>query len=145
MFDIFGEFDSVEELNLAAEGQKEQGDKESFLKLAKENGVEEGEAELYWSGDTSCLSDYFSAAVGKLNIERSNLKSRMPVSPIVDFLSSNCLEESFARLIRSKLKSLKECIDYVEKKAKEECERKKEAYVADMTVFNWAREYYTEG
>lgn len=144
MFDVFGEFDSMEELNMAAEGQREQGDKESFLNLAKENGIEEYEAALYWKRQTSVLSDYFSAAVGKLTIEKENLKSRMPVSPIVDFISSSCLEEAFARLVRCKDKSLKGSIDYVEKMAKEECKRTNEPYVADMTVFNWAKEYYTE-
>ena len=143
MFDVFGEFDSMEELNMAAEGQRKQGDKESFLNLAKENGIDEYEAELYWSGQTSVLVDYFSAAVGKLEIEKANIKSRMPVAPIVDFLSSSCLEESFARIIRSKVKNLNDCIDLVYKKCQEEC-KKSGGYVADMTVFNWAREYYTE-
>lgn len=40
MFDKFGEFDSAEELNKAAEGLKEEGDKESLIELAKENGID---------------------------------------------------------------------------------------------------------
>ena len=40
MFDRFGEFNSVEELNMAAEGQKKEGDEVSFYALAKENGID---------------------------------------------------------------------------------------------------------
>ena len=40
MFDIFGEFDTFEELNMAAEGLKNEGDTDSLYKLAEENGIE---------------------------------------------------------------------------------------------------------
>ena len=39
MFDKFGEFDSAEELNKAAEGLRNEGDRESLIELAKENGL----------------------------------------------------------------------------------------------------------
>ena len=45
MFDKFGEFDSVEELNRAAAGQKEQGDLEALISLAIENGLDKEDAE----------------------------------------------------------------------------------------------------
>lgn len=48
MFDKFGEFDSAEELNKAAEGLKEEGDKESLIELAKENGIDPEDTEDYW-------------------------------------------------------------------------------------------------
>ena len=38
MWDKFGEFDSVEELNRAAAGQKEEGEEEALIALAVENG-----------------------------------------------------------------------------------------------------------
>ena len=44
MFDLFGEFDSAEELNLAAAGQREQGDREALISLAKENGIDQEDA-----------------------------------------------------------------------------------------------------
>lgn len=144
MFETFGEFNCAEEMNAAAAGQKDQGDKDALLKLAQENGIDTTSAELFWNGDISELTDYFSAAIGKLAIERENLKSNMPVAPIVDYLSSLCMEEAFARLIRCKDKSLKGCIDHTEKLCREECNRTKRQYVADMVVFQWAREYYTE-
>lgn len=40
MFDKFGEFDSFEEINKAAAGQKEEGDEAALKDLAKENGID---------------------------------------------------------------------------------------------------------
>jgi len=145
MFDKFGEFDSIEELNMAAEEQIQQGNRESLIALAKENGIDKYSAEAYWNKETNELIDYFSGAIGKLSIEKDNLKSMMPVAPIVDYLSSLCMDEAFARIVRSKAKNLKACIEYTEKKCKEECDRTKAQYVADMTVFEWSKEYYMEG
>ena len=45
MFDKFGEFDSVEELNKAAAGLKTEGDEESLIALAEENGLTREDAE----------------------------------------------------------------------------------------------------
>lgn len=47
MFERFGEFDSAEELNLTAEGLKTEGDMESLLILAEENGIDKEDAEDY--------------------------------------------------------------------------------------------------
>lgn len=142
MYEVFGEFDCIEEINMAAEGQIEQGDKESLIALAKENGIDEYAAEAYWNKETNELADYFTGAIGKLTIEKAELKSRMPVDPIVDYLSSLCMDEAFARLVRCKIKSLKACIDKVENLARAECSKTKKQYVADMTIFTWAKEYY---
>lgn len=49
MFEKFGEFDSVEELNRAAAGQKAEGDEEALLILAEENGIDREDAEDYIS------------------------------------------------------------------------------------------------
>ena len=65
MFDKFGEFDSWEELNKAAAGLKEEGDKESLIELAKENGIHEDEAEYYFTGETDELCNYVMASIGK--------------------------------------------------------------------------------
>ena len=46
MFERFGEFDSAEELNLTAEGLKTEGDMESLLVLAEENGIKSREQRL---------------------------------------------------------------------------------------------------
>ena len=47
LFERFGEFDSVEELNMTAEGLKEEGDLESLKVLAEENGLDAADAEDY--------------------------------------------------------------------------------------------------
>lgn len=153
LFETFGEFDSVEELNAAAAGQKAEGDRESFFLLARENGIDEVAAEAYWDGESEEFADYFSAAIGKLEIEKVVLKNQnVPVDPIVDFLSSSCMDEDFARKVRNKEKSLENCIRYTEKKCMEECQRLKPNQsgmvpfqVADMTVFQWSKEYYLLG
>ena len=145
MFDVFGEFDSAEEINKAAAGLLAEGDKSNLIVLAKENGIDEFTTEAYWNGETPTLTDYFTGAIGKLMIQKENLKSRMPVTPIVDYLSNLCMDEQFAGVVSSKSKNLKLCIESVEKQAKEECRRTNEQYIADMTVFEWAKEYYTGG
>lgn len=144
MFDIFGEFNSVEELNQAAAGLLAEHDTKNILLLAKENGIDEEIAQAYAEGKIPFLADTMSAAIGKLTVEKEKISSRMPVRPIVDYLCSLCTDDSFALLVRSKGKSLKDCIDIVEKKCREECARTKEQYIADMTVFKWAKAYYTE-
>jgi len=150
MFDKFGEFGSSEELNLAAEGQKDQGDLKSLIALAKENGIEEEMAIAYFNGEIPYMTDSMSLAIGKLSIEKITIKTPMPLEPIVHYLSSLCVNEILARIICSKDKKLKECIDKVTEKSKEEYKKmninKGETfYIADMTVFKWAKDYYTKG
>ena len=43
----FGEFDSAEELNKAAEGFKNEGDLESLYALAEENGISKEDL-IFW-------------------------------------------------------------------------------------------------
>lgn len=69
LFPVFGEFDSCEEINEAAEGLLQEGDKEGLRTLAAENGLEE-EAELYLAGGTAELCDPVSAALGKIKVEK---------------------------------------------------------------------------
>ena len=47
MFDKFGEFNSVEELNEAAAGFVQEGDFESLYALARENGIEKEDVDDY--------------------------------------------------------------------------------------------------
>ena len=69
MYEKFGEFNTVEELNKAAEGLKTEGDMESLKDLAKENGIDEYDVEDYLNGDTDKLATVVTAAVGKLDKE----------------------------------------------------------------------------
>ena len=145
MFDIFGEFNTAEELNQAAHGLWREEDYDNILVLAKENGIDEEIAQAYTDGLIPVIVDTMSAAIGKLTVEKEKISSKMPVRPIVDYLSSLCMDDSFAAIVRSKEKNLKACIDSVEKKCRDECARTKEQYIADMTVFKWAKAYYMEG
>ncbi len=70
MFDKFGEFDSAEELNKAAEGLRNEGDRESLIELAKENGIDPEDAEDYFSGEMEKLAGNRLAAIARLKVEK---------------------------------------------------------------------------
>ena len=74
MFDKFGEFDSVEELNRAAAVQKEAGNEASLVELAMENGIDKEEAEDYMDDCVDELANVSMAAIGKLEVESKELK-----------------------------------------------------------------------
>ena len=106
MFDKFGEFDSVEELNRSAAAQREEGDEEALVLLSKENGIDKEDAEDYMDGCLE-LASVLMAAVGKLNVEKEELKIKGILSDWVDELVTMCTEnESFARAVRKKGKDL---------------------------------------
>ena len=69
LFERFGEFDSVEELNMTAEGLKEEGDLESLKVLAEENGLDAADAEDYADGIVTELASDLMAAAGKIAVE----------------------------------------------------------------------------
>ena len=75
MFEKFGEFSSFEEINMAAEGFKNEGDLESIKALAKENGIDDMDAEDYIAGDTDKLCTATTAALGRLKVEKENSKA----------------------------------------------------------------------
>ena len=51
MFEVFGEFDSAEEINKAAAGQLAQGDTQAIRDIARENGLDLADAEDYIDGE----------------------------------------------------------------------------------------------
>lgn len=107
MFDTFGEFDSYEELNSAAEGQFNEGDFESLKILAKENGIPEIFAEMYMEGSIPYLVDAQTAAMGKIEVEAEELKPQEIMEDWVEYLKSLTEDETMARQIRKKGKTLK--------------------------------------
>lgn len=107
MFDTFGEFDSCEELNSAAEGQFNEGDFESLKILAKENGIPEIFAEMYMEGSIPYLVDAQSAAMGKIEVEAEELQPQEIMEDWVEYLKSLTEDETMARQIRKKGKTLK--------------------------------------
>ena len=111
MFERFGEFDSAAELNLTAEGLKTEGDMESLLVLAEENGIDREDAKDYWEGDIDALTTPCGAAIGKIDVECKDLKPKQIMIDWVDYIRSQCLEsEEMAAAVRKKGKSIKGCI-----------------------------------
>ena len=74
MFEKFGEFDSAAELNRAAAAQLAEGDEEAILMLAEENGIDREDAEDYIDGCVPELATPLMAALGKLELEKKDLK-----------------------------------------------------------------------
>lgn len=111
MFDVFGEFDSCEEINKAAAAQKEEGDFEAIKEIAKENGLEEADAMDYIDGVYDELCNTSMAAIGKLDVEAKELQTDEIVSDWISYIKMKCIEsEEMARAVRKKGKSLKMCI-----------------------------------
>ncbi len=112
MYEIFGEMDSAEELNTAANGLKNEGDKENLYKLAEENGIDSGFVGMYLDGTIENLCcDVATAARGKIEVESAELKPVELIADWVEYMKSLCYDnEEFARAVRRKGKSLKGCI-----------------------------------
>lgn len=111
MYEKFGEFDSWEEINKAAEGQKEEGDVEALKELAKENGIDIEDAEDYLDGTIPELCTPLIAALGKLKIEAEDLKPKDIMEDWLNYIRQLCSSDpEICRNVRKKKKSLKGCI-----------------------------------
>ena len=121
MFDVFGNFDSVEELNACAKGLLEEQDLEHLKVLAEENGIPDGIREVYEHHMSEELVDSVNAAIGKLQVELKEETDGMPAGEIVSYLSMRCFEkEALARAVRRKNRTLKECLQNIRKEAEKE-------------------------
>lgn len=97
MFDKFGEFDSCEELDRAAEAQRKEGDLEALKALAVENGIDPEDAEDYFDGCMySILGEYNAmeqnAALGKLKVEKEELKVEREFQLLTEELETACCD-----------------------------------------------------
>lgn len=111
MYDKFGEFDSWEEINMAAAGLKEEGDEVSLVALAIENGIDRENAEDYIDGVVDELCNPVIAALGKIYVEKEALKPKDIMEDWTTYIESLCIEnEAIALGVRKKNKSLKGCI-----------------------------------
>lgn len=111
MFDIYGEFDSAEEINKAAEGQLKQGDYEAIKEIAKENGLDTEDAEDYIEGCVQELCNPLMAAFGKIKIESEELEPKEIVCDWIEYIRKKCTEsEEMAEAVRKKGKTLEGCI-----------------------------------
>lgn len=150
MFDKFGEFDSCEELNLAAEGLFNEGDIDNIYILAEENGIDRYDAEMYIAGEIPTLSDTMMAAAGKIDVELKLIdpQYRPTASCIAEYIKSLCDREAFAIEVRKKGKSLHECMKNMEKEAEKQILVKKGcqcACIPPSEGFKFIRDYYLKG
>ena len=107
MFEIYGEFDSIEELNSTASEMKAAENEEALKELCEENGIDPEDAEDYYDGATSELATPLMAAVGKIKVESLDLKLKGVLLDWTEELIIMASEwEEFARAIRRKGKDL---------------------------------------
>lgn len=111
MFDKYGEFDSWDELNKAAWGQKTEGDAEALKELAEENGIDLEDAQDYLDGTIDELATELTAALGKLMVEEMDLKPSEIVMDWLEYIRSCVMDDEQMRLaVRRRGKSLIGCI-----------------------------------
>lgn len=118
IFKVFGEFDSAEEINKTADGLLQEGDMDNLYVLAEENGLDKEDVDDFIDGmGTLCTS--FSAAVGKLNIEKeyADKDIKIILDSIVAMTMTLCRDDSVAAAVRRKGKNTGEIIDAMKKAA----------------------------
>lgn len=147
MFELFGEFDSYEEINQAAEGQFNQGDFEALKKLAKENGIPDDLTEMYIAGDLPVLCDAATAAAGKMEVELAEIRKKKNVDPdmaqaVADYMISRSDREEIARQIRRKGKTISGCLKEMYEVAKKKPRTGNMAVIAPAEGFRIIRGYY---
>jgi len=107
MFEKFGEFDSYEEINRAAAAQRDEGDEEALIALALENGIDKEDAEAYMDQCIEELCTPVTAALGKLKVEKEELKLKGILLDWAEELEEVCMNDSaFAFAVRKKGKGL---------------------------------------
>ncbi len=152
MFEIFGEFDSVEELNRAAEGLLNEGDTESLLQLAEENGLDPEDADDYIHGGSGQLASLFMAACGRIAVdEKENINQvkhpmeQMAMQTIVTVLKGMLTDDGVAAGVMRKGKRSME----VFREMKRQAEKHKSGNMGmccgtDRELQGILRAYYTQ-
>ena len=151
MFDRFGEFDSVEELNRAAEGLREEGDTENIYVLAAENGIDRDDVDEYIDGYAPELASLYMAAVGRIatqeaEYEKENPMVRMALKTIAMTLKGMIQEDAMAVAVMRKGKRVKDIYDVMYQDASKN--RSKNTAVVcgtDEDLRNIIRAYFLEG
>lgn len=111
LFEKFGELGSAEEINELAMNLHEEGDNDSILALAEENGIPKDYADFVIMGQFPYLCDSTTAAIGKIEVETKDLKPSGIMVDWVEYIKAVCLEDGkMAESVRKKGKSLKGCI-----------------------------------
>jgi len=111
MFEIFGNFNSYEDINETAINLRKEGDTANIKVLARENGIDQDIADAFIDGDIFYLCDKITAAIGKIEIEAKELNPVEIMDDWVEYLKIKCFEdEKTAEAVRKSDKSLKGCI-----------------------------------
>lgn len=110
MFEKFGEFDSYEEINKAAEGQKAEGDETALKELAAENGIDAEDAEDYYEGMLEALCDPLSAAQGKLKVETEDLKPKDIMEDWRNYIVTLCDYSDPDKSEKERSQAMKMCV-----------------------------------
>lgn len=93
MYDKFGQFGSAEEINQKAAELKAAGDERGLMELAMENGLDQEDAEEYMDGATDRFCTTAMAALGKLRVEKEELKLGNILLDWVEELEEACLKD----------------------------------------------------
>ena len=92
MFDIFGEFNSAEEVNEAAAAQLQEGDTDAVMTIARENGIDADDAQDYIDGMVDKLCSPLMAAFGKIEVETEELQPKEIIEDWVTYIKKRCTE-----------------------------------------------------
>ncbi len=98
MFDKFGEFDTYEEFEAAAEGLMKEGDTNSLRELAEENGLDPLDAEDYITGETTEMTDPASYAMARIDIAEKETKIDKQAAGIMATIAKQALASEEAGL-----------------------------------------------
>lgn len=151
MYEKFGEFNSVEELNEAAAGFLAEGDFKSLRELAEENGLDGEDAEDYINGDIPELASTFGAALGKLaleekEIEKKGMIEKMPLLTILHMAKGMCTDKTMAAAVMGKGKRIEGIYSLMRKGAEKHKEGNRGISCGtDRELSGIIRTYYTEG
>lgn len=111
MFDKFGKFNGVEELNEKAAELMVAKDYEGIKALAKENGIDTEDAEDFIDGVLSIFATPYCAATGRIEVESAELQPYEIMADWVSYIKATVLENpDMCEAIMKKDKSLKGCI-----------------------------------
>lgn len=149
MFEKFGEFDSAEELNMAADGLYSEGDIENIYVLAEENGIDRETAQWYIDGEFPVLADAMTAANGKIDAELPGAERKygLTASCVAEYIKSLCDREAFAAAVRRKGKTLNGCLENMQTEAEKQVKIKKGcqcACIPPTAGYKLIRDYYTK-
>lgn len=139
MFDKFGEFDTYEEFEAAAEGFMKEGDTNSIRELAKENGLDPLDAEDYITGDTKKLTDPASYAMARIELELKETKADKAAAAYIASITRQVLS-SKGKQAHFVGKHIDEIMKALEKKSRE----KKQQYAcgSDRDMEKIVEAYY---